>query len=107
MLFQLKTSFLAEKEYRKARYSVKRKQLFYGAVTAKLTKISGKYLAGNMIISDKFSSTVPVSDVVLRFQRPSVDAGGCKAEGIRAKVIQTNSFYITTLGGSISSYVVH
>ncbi|NQX39934.1 F5/8 type C domain-containing protein [Pedobacter steynii] len=73
----------------------KEKITFYGPVTAKITKITGKYSAGNMIISGKFSSTVPVSDVILRFQRPSVDAGGYQAEGIRTKIIQTDSFYVS------------
>ncbi|MNQ80377.1 Sialidase precursor [compost metagenome] len=73
----------------------KEKTTFYNGVSAKISKISGKYIGGNMVLSGKFITTVPVSDVLLRFIRPSVDAGGYQAEGIRAKVIQADSFYVS------------
>ncbi|KIO75747.1 hypothetical protein TH53_18930 [Pedobacter lusitanus] len=73
----------------------KEKSTFYGPVTAKISRMYGKYVGGNMIISGKFNTDVPVSDVILRFNRPTVDAGGYQAEGIRTKIIQTDSFYVS------------
>ena len=67
---------------------------FYGTSNTAVTKIYTNYTNGNIIISGKYTSDVPVDDITF-YHRPTNNAGGYTAMTWVSKPLTTDSFYMS------------
>ena len=67
---------------------------FYGITKASIKKIYANYSNGNIVVSGKFTSDVPVIDISF-YNRPVNNAGGYTAMTWVTKPIATDSFYVS------------